>query len=306
MGSTEFTANANPGYEFVNWTINGVTGNTTNPLTLNIQSATTLVANFALITYQVTVSSSPALGGSVSPASSQYVGSTEFTANANPGYEFVNWTINGVTGNTTNPLTLNIQSATTLVANFALITYQVTVSSSPALGGSVSPASSQYVGSTEFTANANPGYEFVNWTINGVTGNTTNPLTLNIQSATTLVANFALITYQVTVSSSPALGGSVSPASRNDRHQVRLRQPCPEAEHLQHQEPVGPSARHQRRRGTYSLAVGDPRRPDSADDQSRQSRPGLRSLTTRPTRPARGTSRWPCPTVSASVATTGR
>ena len=73
-------------------------------------------------------------------------------------------------------------------------TYEVDVSSNPAAGGSVAPASGQYLGSTQFTATANLGYQFVDWTINGVEGSTTNPLTLDIESATTLVANFSPIT----------------------------------------------------------------------------------------------------------------
>jgi hypothetical protein len=85
------------------------------------------------------------------------------------------------------------------VANFAPVSYPVDVSASPAQGGSVAPGSGDYCGPTTFEATANQDYEFVNWTIDGVTGEMANPLTLNITAETTLVANFELIHIPVTV-----------------------------------------------------------------------------------------------------------
>ena len=59
-------------------------------------------------------------------------------------------------------------------------------------------------------------------------------------------------------------------------HQVRLQRARLQAERLQHQEPVGPSARRQRRRGTDLLRPGPPRRLHPADDQLQDPRPALR------------------------------
>jgi hypothetical protein len=130
--------------------------------------------------------------GTTTPAvgNSAYPGNDTVNISATPasGWEFAGWT--GAVGNSTNAnTTVTMTGNETVTANF-LMTYPVTVNSSPALEGSVSPGSGQYVGPTQFTATSNTGFQFVDWTINAVEGNTTNPLTLNIESATTLTANF--------------------------------------------------------------------------------------------------------------------
>jgi hypothetical protein len=68
---------------------------------------------------------------------------------------------------------------------------QVDVSANPPAAGMVLPESGNYCWYTTFTASANSGYEFVNWTINGTVGETANPLTLKILAATTVMANFS-------------------------------------------------------------------------------------------------------------------
>ena len=72
-------------------------------------------------------------------------------------------------------------------------------------------------------------------------------------------------------------------SGRNGGHQAGLRRACPEAEHLQHQEPVGPPAGRQRRRGAGADRAGAARLGHSADDQSGDIpiRPAI--WTTRPT-----------------------
>ena len=65
-------------------------------------------------------------------------------------------------------------------------------------------------------------------------------------------------------------------SGRNRGHQEGLRRARHTGEHLQHQEPVGPPAGCQRRRGTGHLGAGSARRRGSADDQSGKPRSGLR------------------------------
>lgn len=186
-GSQTFAATADGGYQFVNWTVDSVTGEASNPLTVDVTGPTTITAHFKRV-YAVAVSAG--IGGTVDPPSGNYAGETAFTATADAGHYFAGWTINGEPDGSTNPLTIDITADTTVAADFQKITYPVTVSASPAGGGSVIPGSGKYTGSCKFTATASSGYYFVNWTVNGVTGETANPFTINITAATTLVANF--------------------------------------------------------------------------------------------------------------------
>jgi uncharacterized repeat protein (TIGR02543 family) len=117
----------------------------------------------------------------------------DITATPASGWQFDGWT-----GDVADPgqasTTVTMDSNKTVTANFSeetQPTYQVDVSSNPTGGGTVDPGSGQYVGNTMFTATANTGYDFVNWTINDVTGETDNPLTLDIQAVTTVEANFS-------------------------------------------------------------------------------------------------------------------
>ncbi len=87
---------------------------------------------------------------------------------------------------------------------------------------------------------------------------------------------------------------------------TRLRRARPEAERLEHQEPVGPPAGGQRRRGTGSDRAGAARQHDSAHDQSGQSRSEVRSGLHAPIDPASGGWTRPCRTASASAATMPR
>jgi len=117
----------------------------------------------------------------------------DITANPASGWQFDSWT-GGVADPGQASTTVTMDSNKTVTANFSeetQPTYQVDVSSNPTGGGTVDPGSGQYVGNTVFTATENPGYTFVNWTINDVTGQTDNPLTLDIQAATTVEANFS-------------------------------------------------------------------------------------------------------------------
>ena len=206
------TATANPGYQFVSWTVDGETL-TDNPLSLLVDADKAVLATFAAIEHTVTVTVNDPAMGSVEGAGTYNEGATAtLTATANPGYQFVSWTVAGETL-TENPLVLTVTSDLIVEATFAAIPvpeYVVTVVVNDPAMGTVEGAGTYEEGATAtLTATAAEGYEFVGWTVAGET-RTENPLILTVTSDLTVEATFAAIPlpeYVVTVVvNDPAMG----------------------------------------------------------------------------------------------------
>jgi uncharacterized repeat protein (TIGR02543 family) len=216
FGATEtYTATAGTGYRLVNWTVGGVNVGSANPYVLsNITSNKTISALFVLDTFTITVNQ-PSTGGSISPTTrvKNYGSSETFTATAATGYHLLNWVIDGVNaGAGTTKVISNITADKTISAVFEIDTFTITVNQST--GGTISPTTVvKNYGSTEtFTATAATGYDFVQWTVNGVAGSTNPTLVLsNITSNRTVAAVFTVETFSVTVTQ--ATGGTISPAT---------------------------------------------------------------------------------------------
>ncbi|WP_269236083.1 pectinesterase family protein [Flavobacterium flavigenum] len=109
------------------------------------------------------------------------------------------------------------------------ITYALITNASPASSGTVSlnPAGTNFAEGTAITvtANKNFGYNFVRWTDgNGNPVSTANPYTFTINSNTTLVAEYALVTtYTLNVNVAGAFGlgeYTVSPAGKDGAFSV--------------------------------------------------------------------------------------
>ena len=219
--SSVVTVNAIPsaGYSFINWTDSGsvtpVSTSASFQFTMNGNRA--LVANFSLIPpaqFALNLSSNPAAGGTTFGAGLYNTG-TSVTAieSPNPGYSFVNWTENGVIVSANSSYTFPLIATRTLVANFSLIPalqFAVHLSSNPAAGGSTSGAGSFNAGtSVTINATANVGYTFVNWTEGAVIASTSATYTFPLNANRTLVANFVINTFALSVSANPVLGGTV-------------------------------------------------------------------------------------------------
>ncbi len=145
-----------------------------------------------------TVTRNPATGdcpGGLYSAGTQVT----FTANPAAGYTFGNWS-NGATG-TANPVTVTINGATSVTANFQPQCFTVTTNVLPAGSGTIatSPASNcggagGYTTGTQVTFTANPasGYTFSNWS--GGAAGSTNPTAVTVSGNTTIVGNFGAAT----------------------------------------------------------------------------------------------------------------
>ncbi len=206
-GSTSVTVSAvaNTGYTFLNWTENGNIVSTISNYTFTISGNRTLVANFALSTYTLIVTSN---NGTVTKNPNQtnynYGSSVILTATPSIGYTFTGW--NGDATGSTNPLTITMNGNKSITANFAINTYTLTVTS---VNGTVSknPNQTNYNYGTTVTLTATPstGYTFTGWS--GDATGSTNPLTVTMNGNKSITANFAINTYTLTVN---ATNGTVT------------------------------------------------------------------------------------------------
>ena len=207
------TATSNSGYSFNNWTENGIIVSTNLTYSFTIDRNRSLTANFTINTQTVTVSASPAEGGSASGGGTYVYGSSVIlNATPNTGYNFVSWTENGTQVNTSSIYSIVLNTNRALVANFTNnSSFVVLASAIPSVGGTVSGNGSYTYGSA-VTMNAMPvaGYSFVNWTENGTQLSSGSTYSFTINSNRSLVANFAPVTYSILASASPVTGGMVS------------------------------------------------------------------------------------------------
>jgi hypothetical protein len=224
-GTASFTVTPNTGYHAVmGGTCGGaLVGNTytTDPVTANC----TVTASFAINTYTVTPSV-PGGNGTIAPATSQTVnhnGTATFTLTPVTGYNIVT-PVGGTCGGTlngnvytTNPVTANC----TVTASFAANIYALTVTKSGTGAGTVTAntgtlvwngntgtASYPYGTSVTLTASANTSSIFSGWTgCDSVNG---SQCTVNINTAMSVSATFAIKTFTITASA--GANGSINPS----------------------------------------------------------------------------------------------
>jgi len=214
---TVVTLTANPAadYHFTNWSGDAAGVDLSASVIMN--SAKNVTANFAINTYQLTVTA--AAGGVIIapagtfPQSVNHGIETPIAAGANTGYNFVNWTV--ISGNPAieDPTDFNTKVTLTtgdaeVQANFAIQTYTVTFTEGS--GGTISGTKVQTVAyggsSTEVTAVAGTDSTFTGWS--GDYTGTVNPLTItNVVSDMTITANFDIKRYTVTFIEGP--GGTI-------------------------------------------------------------------------------------------------
>ena len=206
------TATSNAGYTFQNWTENGQTVSSNQTYIFIVNSSRSLVANFNLNSYEITVVASPVAGGTVTGGGTYNYGETAtIVATTNIGYHFINWTENGNEVSMEQTYSLTVTSLHDFVANFNLNSYVITVSANPIAGGKVTGGGTYNYGITAtLTANTNIGYLFNSWTENGQIVSTNAVYSFTVTSNCSLVANFSLNSYVITVSANPVTGGTVT------------------------------------------------------------------------------------------------
>jgi len=208
------TATADSCYTFLNWMEDDAVLTTSPNYTFTVVKNRNLVANFVLKQCNITVLPNPTMGGVVHGSGSYLCGDL-VTVCATPGpcYTFINWTTVGGNEISTSPCyTFVVTGDMVIVANFQMCQHNLNVVANPPEGGTVTGGGIVHCGDMVcVTATPNECYEFVNWTENGVPVCNDPIYTFSFykHQDVTLVANFALKTYNITVITSPVHGGMV-------------------------------------------------------------------------------------------------
>jgi len=197
-----FTITPNTGYEIEDVKVDGVSiGAVSTYNFTNVTTNHTIHATFRLKSYTIIVSANPPAGGSVSGGGNYTHGDTvNLLATPNEGYEFVNWTENGVQVSANTAYSFTATGNRTLVANFRLKTYTITAAAGA--GGSIDPAGNVNVthGSNQsFTITPDTGYDIEDVKVDGVSVGAVSSYTFNKVTANhTISVTFKLKTYTLT------------------------------------------------------------------------------------------------------------
>ena len=189
------TANANMGYRFVDWTVNGQSVSAGAELVITAAHDSAFVANFEANKYTVTY-----MDGNTTLHIDTVAYGADVPAFADPEKEcmaFAGWDGTIPTVMPANDIVVNAQ--------WTDIYYNITATAEPANAGSVimdpeATTNSGYKCGTQvtLTANANMGYSFVDWTVNGQSVSTAAVLVVTAAHDSAFLANFEANTYNIT------------------------------------------------------------------------------------------------------------
>ena len=201
----------NAGYTFTNWTKDGIVVSTDDSYTFSVTQDANLIAHFSLDHYNVTVSVDPEVGGTATGGGSFTYGETcTLTATANTGYSFVNWTKNGTVVSSNASYSFTVTSDGDYVANFTVARYTITVSAQPSEGGNVHGGGTYDYGHVvTLRAFVNNGYEFVNWTKDGVVVSTNANHPIVVREDAQYVAHFRANVFEIAAKTDPESMGDI-------------------------------------------------------------------------------------------------
>lgn len=205
---------ANPAstYDFVSWAENESVLSTDQVYTFTATSDRHLVANFELKSYTISANANPPEGGTVSGTGTfQYGEMATLSATAADGFEFTNWTFGGSVLSTDPEYTFTVTEDLVLTANFSTEYYSITASVEPTGTGTVA-GTGAYTHNQTVQMQAVPatGYEFVEWTVDGVTVSSNAVYSFIAVADLHLVANFAVQSLEITTLVNPEGTGSIT------------------------------------------------------------------------------------------------
>jgi hypothetical protein len=200
-----FTVLPAEGYRFGWW--GGVISGTTNPTAVIFNSDKNITV-FFVKTYNLTAKANLDQGGTITGGGT-YDEGTSVTLTATPaaGYRFDRWEGDVSSHATSVKVTMNTNISVTAVFTK---TYILSVTTSPFASGSVFPGGGIYDAGSNLTLTAAPvsGYRFDHWE-GAITSNSTS-VSIIMDADKSITAVFVK-TFTLTVTSSPAEGGSASP-----------------------------------------------------------------------------------------------
>jgi hypothetical protein len=210
-------ASPNSGFVFTGWFINGMITTLDTSFTFAVTSDLTLQANFFPLTdsFMVAANILPANAGTVTGTGLYKAGDTaHLKAHANPGYAFNNWQVFGIVADSDTDYTFVVTSNIQVAANFSLLPTMVEVSTQayPAAGGTTTGSGFYFTGDTvHLLAQANEGYTFANWLVNGIITSSDTLYSFVAQADIHLHANFIAnpVFYSITANAVPFMSGTV-------------------------------------------------------------------------------------------------
>jgi len=191
------TAVPSTGWSFNHWS-GDLTGNN-NPENITMNSNKTIIANFTINYYTLTTNIQGNGTVNKNPNQTTYPYGTivQLTAIPEPGWTFNHWS-GDLTGNS-NPENITMNSNKTIIANFTINQYTITINIEG--DGTVikNPDLTIYPYGTivELTAIPETGWTFDHWS-GDLTGNT-NPTNITINDNKTVIANFTTNQYTLTI-----------------------------------------------------------------------------------------------------------
>jgi hypothetical protein len=216
--TVEVTAEPAAGWEFSHWT--GALSGSANPESVFMDSDKIIAAVFTEIpTYPVNVTISGNGEVTLNPSGGNYPIGTEVTLTALPsvGSVFDSWS--GDLNGSQNPVTITVNGATNITANFTEITgYQIIVQTSGDGSVDLSPFAEDNIyapGSTvTVTASGNPGWTFQNWS--GDLSGADSVMTLYMDSHKHITANFVSNSAQELSAGTNVLSQALAAANPGD------------------------------------------------------------------------------------------
>ena len=205
------------GYSFLNWTKDGEVVSTELIYRFVVTADTDIVAHFTQDGYTISASVNPSEAGTITGTGVYNFGqSCTLTVTPEPGYTFINWTLDGQQVSTNTTYTFTVSGEAHYVANFEQNLYSITVEANPTGAAYVFVQNAQ---NGQFTygqtctirvATPNPGYNFVNWTLNGIEVSTQMSYSFIVTGNAHFVANFDIEVLTINATAVPAIGGIVS------------------------------------------------------------------------------------------------
>ncbi|MHC1706885.1 MAG: PKD domain-containing protein [Bacteroidales bacterium] len=211
-GTATLTASANYGYHFVNWTENGMEVSSDPVYSFIVSSDRNLMANFATDSFNITGTVIPGSAGTLSGFGYYYFGDTaDIYASAAEGYHFLYWKENDTIITTDTAFSFIVTHARVFTAHFELDTFNITASVDPVNSGTVSGSGYYAWGETAgLTASPATGFYFINWTENGTEVSTEPVYSFTVLTSRTLVAHFALDSFEVVTIVDPLNAGTLA------------------------------------------------------------------------------------------------
>jgi len=195
----QLTAVPNAGYNFNSWS--GSATGSANPLNVTVDQNKTVIANFVLNTYVLSLSTVGSGAISKAPDFPVYThgSAVQLTANAAIGWNFLGWT--GDTTASPNPLTIIVTRPRSLTANFEINQQVLTIVKNGSGAVTVNPDLPTYDYESLVTLTAVPsvGWHFVSWGFDA--SGTANPVVITMDADKSVLVTFAVNTYTLSLNS---------------------------------------------------------------------------------------------------------